>query len=117
MGETLIASSRNRTNPDASLNIPNTPFLFKLEDRPRDEENHFPVGSLKILPYVSDYDPQSPAAIKHVLTMLNSKVATHCNSGRKTEPPAATTSPEPPADLASVSDEGKAAEGTQKSQN
>ena len=89
-------------NPDASLNIPNTPFLFKLEDRPRDEENHFPAGSLKILPYVSDYDPQSPAAIKHVLTMLNSKVATHCNSGRKTDPPAATPSPEPPADIAAA---------------
>ena len=57
---------------------------------------------MKILPYVSDYDPQSPAAIKHVLTMLNSKVATHCNSGRKTEPPAATASPEPPADIAAA---------------
>jgi uncharacterized protein YegJ (DUF2314 family)/tetratricopeptide (TPR) repeat protein len=102
VGETLIASSRNRPNPEAPLNIPNTPFLFKLEVRPRDEENHFPVGSLKILPYVSDYDPQSPAAIKHVLTMMHSKVASHCNSGRKTDPPAATTSPELTADIATA---------------
>jgi uncharacterized protein YegJ (DUF2314 family) len=102
VGETLIASGRNRPNPDTPLNIPNTPFLFKLEVRPIDEENHFPVGSLKILPYVSDYDPQSPAAIKHVLTMVHSKVATHCNSGRKTDPPAATASPEPPADIAAA---------------
>src|SRR5271157_5466660 len=102
VGETLIASSRNRPDPKEPLNIPNTPFLFKLEVRPRDEENHFPVGSLKILPYVSDYDPQSPAAIKHVLTMMHSKVASHCNSGRRTESPAATTSPELTADIATA---------------
>lgn len=77
-------------NFEAPLNIPNTPFFFRVEVRPRDEENHFPVGSLKILPYMSDYDPQSPAAIKHVLTMLHLKVASHCKSGRKTESPSAT---------------------------
>lgn len=91
VGETLISSSSKKLNSRAPLSVPNTPFLFKVELRPQDDENHFPAGSLKILPYVSDYDPQSPAAIKHVLTMLNSKVASHCNSGRKAEPPAAPT--------------------------
>jgi uncharacterized protein YegJ (DUF2314 family)/tetratricopeptide (TPR) repeat protein len=91
VGETLISSSPKKLNSRAPLNIPNTPFLFKAELRPQDEENHFPAGSLKILPYVSDYDPLSPAAMKHVLTMLNSKVASHCNSGRKAEPPSAAS--------------------------
>jgi uncharacterized protein YegJ (DUF2314 family)/tetratricopeptide (TPR) repeat protein len=97
LGETLIGSGPRKLNSKGPLNIPNTPFLFKTELRPPDDENHFPAGSLKILPYVSDYDPQSPAAIKHVLTMLNSKVASHCNSGRKTEPPS-TTSPDTAAE-------------------
>lgn len=90
VGETLIGGARKMLNFEAPLNIPNTPFFFRVEVRPRDEENHFPVGSLKILPYMSDYDPQSPAAIKHVLTMLHLKVASHCKSGRKTESPSAT---------------------------
>jgi len=69
-----------------------------VEVRPRDEENHFPEGSLKILPYMSDYDPQSPAAIKHVLTMLHAKGASHSNSGRRSEPPAGTASLDSAAD-------------------
>jgi len=102
VGETLIGSSPKGLNLDAPLDIPNTPFLFRLEPRPRDEEHHFPLGSMKILPYMSDYDPQSPAAIKHVLTTLHSKVASHCHAGRKTEPPADATSPKTSTDALSA---------------
>ncbi len=94
VGETLIDCRQKRQNFGQPLNIPNTPFFFRMEVRPRDEENHFPEGSLRILPYVSDYDPQSPAAIKHALTMLQSKASPDRNSRRKAESPAGPINPD-----------------------
>ena len=87
IGETLIVCRQKGENFGQLLNIPNTPFLFRVEIRPQDDENHFPEGSLRILPYVADYDPQSPAAIKHALTMLQAKTSLDRNSRRRAESP------------------------------
>jgi uncharacterized protein YegJ (DUF2314 family) len=80
----LMAAERlvvGHTEDTLDLNSPqeigNTQFRFKVEVVPRDEEGHFPAGSLKILPYVADYDPQSGDTLKHVLKIALSKVGRH----------------------------------------
>ncbi|MCA1960772.1 MAG: DUF2314 domain-containing protein [Desulfomonile sp.] len=57
----------------AKFHLEGTPVLFKLRRYPSDDEGHFPAGSLKVFPYVADYDPASPATMRHVLRMLARK--------------------------------------------
>ncbi len=74
VAETLIECSlKGSLDFRSEVDIANTPFFFRMELTPRDDEGHFPLGSLKILPYLTDYDPYSPDTIKHVLKMLISR--------------------------------------------
>jgi uncharacterized protein YegJ (DUF2314 family) len=52
--------------------LPGTPFAFAAEVRPRDEEGHFPAGSLGILPHVAGHDPKGAEAISEILEVLRS---------------------------------------------
>ncbi|MFH1114559.1 MAG: DUF2314 domain-containing protein [Pseudomonadota bacterium] len=89
VGETLVgARDAGLDFTSSPLSIPSRPIVFKVTFLPRDEEGHFPAGSLKIHPYVSGGDPESPDAIAAVLASLHAPAA-HGNDGqgRKSEPP------------------------------
>jgi|GEM_PF-476047 len=74
MARSLIRALEIGTlNLQAKFHLEGTPVLFKLRRYPGDEEGHFPAGSLKVFPYVADYDPASPATMRHVLRMLARK--------------------------------------------
>ncbi|MFH0825630.1 MAG: DUF2314 domain-containing protein [Pseudomonadota bacterium] len=63
--------------------IPNTPFLFLMSPSSKDEEGHFPVGSLRILPYVADYDPMSTGTLRHVLNLVKLRARKDATVGRQ----------------------------------
>jgi uncharacterized protein YegJ (DUF2314 family)/tetratricopeptide (TPR) repeat protein len=72
VAETLLRARENGPlDYRKSFSIDKTPFIFKVGPTPRDAEGHFPIGSLKVLPYVADYDPHTPDTIRHVLRMLS----------------------------------------------
>jgi len=89
VAETLLkVCEKTRLDVESPIDIANTPFLFRMEVAERDEEAHFPIGSLRILPYVSDYDPYSGDTVKHVLKMVMSRFRRQAHKGRKSEAPA-----------------------------
>ena len=103
IAETLLKVRRKAELDFASsLEIANMPFLFRMEVKPGDAEGHFPAGSLKILPYVYEYDPHSPDTLKHVLKMVVSRFRLHPRKGRRTESPSG-----------GLADRGKANAGVQ----
>lgn len=74
-GESLLAMREKGTlDLGSPLQIKHTPLLAVMEAVPGDEEGHFPAGSLKIFPYIVDYDPRSPATLRHVLKMVMSSL-------------------------------------------
>jgi uncharacterized protein YegJ (DUF2314 family) len=88
-GKTLIDAGAQGLDFNAEMDIPHTPFNFRMEVREQDAEGHFPAGSVRILPYLPQYDPHSPDTAKHVLRMLNAKFRNSVGLGRKSEPPSA----------------------------
>jgi uncharacterized protein YegJ (DUF2314 family)/tetratricopeptide (TPR) repeat protein len=93
VAETLLAAAnKGALDFRSPLSIENTPFLFNTAISPRDDEEHFPIGSLRILPYLSDYDPHCPNAVKHVLKIFVSKFAGHKRLGKRGWPPSESRS-------------------------
>ncbi len=90
VGETLVGARDAGLDFSSPLSIPSRPIAFKVTFLPRDEEGHFPAGSLKIHPYVSGGDPESSDAMAAVLASLHAQAA-HCGDeqGKKSEPPEA----------------------------
>lgn len=71
-----------------SLSLPGTPLAFAVEARPRDDEGHFPAGSLAIFPHVAGADPKSANALTDVLTALKSmRDSSHPSSAPLPEEP------------------------------
>ncbi len=83
VGERLVSLRGEDLNLQAAHVLPETPFLFRVGFLPPDDENHFPAGSLKVFPYVSDYDPESPDTMRHVLKMLDQRSGGHLRFGRR----------------------------------
>jgi uncharacterized protein YegJ (DUF2314 family)/tetratricopeptide (TPR) repeat protein len=84
VAETLIECSlKGSLDFRTEVEIVNTPFFFRMELTPRDDEGHFPLGSLKILPYLADYDPYSVDTMRHVLKMLVSRFRQQHHPSRK----------------------------------
>ncbi|MDQ7782609.1 MAG: DUF2314 domain-containing protein [Desulfomonilaceae bacterium] len=75
IGETLVGARDAGLDFSSPFSIPGRPIAFKVTTQPRDEEGHFPSGSLKIHPYVSGGDPGSPDAILTVLASLQERTA------------------------------------------
>ncbi len=94
----LIEKRRRGQPPSPPVELNRAPFLLDLEPRPRDEEGHFPIGSLQVFPYVADYDPRNPNTLRHVLRMVESR-------GHRLSDQAEQPRPEPP-DLQAGSSEG-----------
>lgn len=69
---TLIASLGPDFELRPELAIPNTPLMIQLVARPRDEEGHFPFGSLLLVPYLSGSDPKAVDALQKALRALKS---------------------------------------------
>ncbi len=87
-GKTVIDAGARGLDFNAEMDIPHTPFNFRMEVREKDAEGHFPAGSVRILPYMPQYDPYSPDTAKHVLRMLAAKFRSSAELGRKSEPAA-----------------------------
>ncbi len=86
IGETLVkARERGVIHFGSALSIENSPFSFVMDLIPRDNEGHFPAGCLKILPYVSDYDPRASDTFKHVLKVFSSRLRGSRRPGGRTE--------------------------------
>ncbi|MBI4964495.1 MAG: DUF2314 domain-containing protein [Desulfomonile tiedjei] len=98
VAESLVSRRDRGLDFRAKMNIPATPFSFAMESRPKDEEGHFPAGSLKILPHMPDYDLQRPDAAKHVLKMFCSAYRSHVTAGRRSEAPGPEKKPLQPVD-------------------
>jgi len=74
VGETLLERRGSEVDLEEQFSIRGTSLRFVMQARPSDEERHFPVGSLRILPYVQDYDPRTRDTTRHVLRILQSKL-------------------------------------------
>jgi uncharacterized protein YegJ (DUF2314 family) len=81
--ETLLKLRlRGRSDFRGQTVIEHTPFLFRTEVGQPDEERHFPLGSLRIIPYLVDYDPQSADTLRHVLRICSTKFLRQSRGGR-----------------------------------
>jgi uncharacterized protein YegJ (DUF2314 family) len=111
VAESLVSQRDSGLDFHAKMSILSTPFSFGAEIRPRDEEGHFPAGSLRILPHMPDYDLHRPDAARHVLKMLASSYRSHVAAGRKSEAPKPEHQHAEPADekIASLKQEYLAA--------
>jgi uncharacterized protein YegJ (DUF2314 family) len=87
MATTFAGEREGRLDFGAPISIPDLGFEFRVEVRPRDAENHFPFGSLKILPHRSGQDPADSRAAQDVLSALVSGAGSHALAGRSNEPP------------------------------
>jgi uncharacterized protein YegJ (DUF2314 family)/tetratricopeptide (TPR) repeat protein len=96
----LKARERGPIHFGSALHIQRSPFSFVMELMPKDDEGHFPAGCLKILPFVSDYDPRSPDTIKHVLRMISSWLRGGRGADRQAEDQPDAPSGEPSVDSA-----------------
>lgn len=83
MAAEAILKSRLRGTSEihGRMAVENTPFLFCAESVAPDEERHFPLGSLRIIPYLADYDPQSEDTLRHVLKICTSKFLRQSRGG------------------------------------
>ena len=97
VGERLVNLRDEELDIDDAQALPETPFRFRMRFLPPDEENHFPTGSLKVFPYVSDYDPESPDTMRHVLKMLDQRSGGHLRFGRRSRSNQDSGSPKPDA--------------------
>lgn len=70
-GNKLLEGKDTGLNFSEHQDIANTPVLFMMRQTSPDDEGHFPLGSLKIHPYLPDYDPESPDTLRHVLRTLS----------------------------------------------
>jgi len=77
----LISTRNSQREINRSLKIPGLPVRLVMEMRPPDEEDHFPAGSLRILPFVDGYDASSPDAAKHALRLLQSAWRSRSDTG------------------------------------
>lgn len=66
----LISALGPNFDLKSPLSIPSTPVLVPFTVKTRDEEGHFPVGSLLLTPHLSGEDPRDPAALQHVLAAM-----------------------------------------------
>ncbi len=74
IADTLVATTETSgLDLGAGISISNTPIRFKMNYAASDSEGHFPIGSLKVFPYLQDYDPHGPDTLKHVLKMSSCK--------------------------------------------
>jgi uncharacterized protein YegJ (DUF2314 family) len=83
------------TDLNSSVKIPGAPFMVAIRQRPPDDEGHFPVGSAKAMPYVTDYDPESPDTIKHTLKMFMARIRPNAASSGKASEAVNDSEPEP----------------------
>ncbi|MEW6531009.1 MAG: DUF2314 domain-containing protein [Thermodesulfobacteriota bacterium] len=96
VSETLLDRRGSELDLEEYFSIRGTSLRFVMQARPGDEERHFPVGSLKILPYVQDYDPRSRDTTRHVLRILQSKLRGDPGlAGRSARAPRPPTPEEP----------------------
>lgn len=72
VSHTLIAALGPDFELRPELAIPNTPLMVQLKPRKRDEEGHFPFGSLLLVPYLSGSDPKAVEALQNALLALKS---------------------------------------------
>ncbi len=70
---TLAGERERRLDFGSPVSVPDLPFVFRVEVRPPDDEDHFPFGSLKVFPCMTGRDPADPDALKHVLAAFRSK--------------------------------------------
>lgn len=68
---TLAAERESRLDFGSPISLAGLPFVFFAEVRPRDDENHFPFGSLKIRPCLAGQDPADPGALPEVLAAFS----------------------------------------------
>ncbi len=73
IGESILEKHKKQVALQFPQVIPKTPFLLIVKPIPADNEGHFPLGSFKVMPYISDYDPYNPQTIRHVLRILQSR--------------------------------------------
>jgi uncharacterized protein YegJ (DUF2314 family) len=78
------------------LKIPGSGFMVAFDSRPPDDEGHFPMGSVRALPYVADYDPYSADTLKHALRMFTSKMRPSEAASRPSAPQPRAAQPPPP---------------------
>jgi len=73
VAETLLTAPGQDVLSASVLSVPGTPVLLKMELRPRDEEGHFPGGSLRIVPHVSGRDYRNPESLREALILLEAE--------------------------------------------
>ncbi len=74
LADTLLNLKEPLKDFNTPVKIPGAPFLVAMKLRPPDDEGHFPVGSMRAMPFVTDYDPESPDTIKHTLRMFAARL-------------------------------------------
>ncbi len=74
ISETILKlRAESKLDFDRPAAIDETTLQFLMQYNPRDPEGHFPGGSLTIRPFVRDYDPESPATLRHTLKLLEGR--------------------------------------------
>lgn len=72
VADALISSLGPDFDLKSPLSVPGTSILVPFTAKARDEEGHFPVGSLLLTPHLSGENPRDPAALPRVLDAMRS---------------------------------------------
>lgn len=87
VAETLVRARDLRRGIQWPMPVAGTPVILLMEEVPKDEEDHFPLGSLKITPCLADEPPSDQEAMTRVFAELQAQPSSHAAAGRKSDPP------------------------------
>jgi len=92
--EVLLAAKTSSRDPSVPIPIPDTDFQLLLQERPKDEEGHFPAGSLLVIPSVIGQDPRKTGSVDEVLKGLSPTLRYPAKEEKQAESPAPTCGPQ-----------------------
>jgi uncharacterized protein YegJ (DUF2314 family)/tetratricopeptide (TPR) repeat protein len=96
VAETLIRSRERGRGIHWPMPVSGTSVMLTMEALPKDDEEHFPIGSLKITPCIDGDGLPDQETLKRILSDLQSRPAPHAAIARRSEPSSAqgvTTGP------------------------
>jgi uncharacterized protein YegJ (DUF2314 family)/tetratricopeptide (TPR) repeat protein len=83
VAETLVRARDLRRGIQWPMPVAGTSVILMMEAVPKDDEDHFPIGSLKITPCLAGEESTEPEAMTRVFAELQAKPAPHTSVGRK----------------------------------
>jgi len=87
VAEILVQARESRRGIQWPMPLAGTPVTLAMEALPKDDEDHFPIGSLKITPLCAGEESADPDALKRIFSEFQGKPASHASAARRSASP------------------------------